>query len=572
VSAAGVRAALAALGLAVAALTVVLARSVPSPPIDYAHIVVYIGISWSFIGAGLVAWRRRPDNPLGLLLVAAGLIRFSSQIGWWASGFAALVDGLGRNFFLAVLAHVIVVFPTGRLRARRERAIVATAYALAVLGYVVPNAFDDGWEPNMLLVQANSTAVTVLGALFDSAAIAIALLLATIVIGRWRMGSRPARRALAPLLWTAPVAAVATAAALAHDELGISFSKPVDIALGWGAVTQAAIPLALLVGLVRSRLHRSVIADLLLRLERSSDPGSVRQALAETLGDPSLELAFPLADGDVWVDERGNRVDVPKPDEARAVTTLSENGRTVAVLIYDPFLLEEAELVAGAATAARLTLANTRLQAELRAQLAEVRASRARIVDAGDNERRRLERNLHDGAQQRLLGIRLALSLARGQAGDAAQVAGLLAEAEEELQDALEELRALARGIHPALLTDEGLGAALASLARRAAVPVEVVAPPGRLPTAIEQAAYYVASEALANVAKHARASHAAVTLKTSNGTLVVEVVDDGSGGADANGAGLRGLRDRVEALDGRLELSSPLGHGTRLCVELPCA
>ena len=209
---------------------------------------------------------------------------------------------------------------------------------------------------------------------------------------------------------------------------------------------------------------------------------------------------------------------------------------------------------------------NARLQAELRTQLNEVRTSRARIVEAGDAERRRIERDLHDGAQQRLLGIRLALQLVRGRLADGgAALDGLLTEADGELVSALEDLRALARGIHPALLTDEGLDAALAALARRMPLPVELHVCNGRLPPLVEATAYFVASEALANVVKHAHATRAAIEISRANLHVAIAVTDDGVGGADANGAGLRGLRDRVEAVDGHLRVHSVPGHGTRV-------
>jgi signal transduction histidine kinase len=252
---------------------------------------------------------------------------------------------------------------------------------------------------------------------------------------------------------------------------------------------------------------------------------------------------------------------------------LEQDGKPLAALVYDPFLLEDTALVEAAGAAARLALENARLQAELRAQLVEVRASRARIVEAGDAERRRLERDLHDGAQQRLLAIRLALRLARGRGGgeDGADV--LLAEAESELMETLEELRDLARGIHPAILTDAGLAPALETLARRTALPVELTSLPNRrLPRPVEAAAYFLASEALANITKHAGATCVSIDVVERVGRLEIDIADDGVGGADpAGGSGLLGLRDRVEALGGTLGIESPPGRGTRLHAELPC-
>jgi signal transduction histidine kinase len=337
------------------------------------------------------------------------------------------------------------------------------------------------------------------------------------------------------------------------------------------AVAFAAVPLAFLAGLLRTRLHRSAVAELVVELGSLPRPSQVRDAIARTLGDPSLELAFWLPEEERYVDPDGNEL-VPEAERGRAVTVLEHDGKRLAALVHDPSLLDDPELVQAVGAAASLALENARLQAELRAQLAEVRASRARMVEAGDAERRRVERDLHDGAQQRLLGIRLALQLARGRLADGgASVDELLAEADAEVVDALAELRALARGIHPAILTEEGLPAALAALARRTPVPVELTVCPERLPEPVEATVYFVASEALANVAKHAHASRVAIDVTRANGRVAIEVADDGVGSADPHGAGLRGLRDRVEALDGRLHVEAPPSGGTRVRATIPC-
>ena len=337
-------------------------------------------------------------------------------------------------------------------------------------------------------------------------------------------------------------------------------------------VAGGIVPLAFLAGLLRTRLHRSAVAELVVELGSLPPPAQVRDAIARTLGDESLELAFWLPAEERYVDPDGNALD-PESRPGRAVTVLEPGGKRLAALVHDPSLLDDPELVEAVGAAASLALENSRLQAELRAQLAEVRASRARIVEAGDAERRRLERDLHDGAQQRLLGIRLALQLARGRLADGdAAVDELLAEADAEVVDALDELRALARGIHPAILTEEGLAPALAALARRTPFPVELTVHTERLPVAVEATAYFVAAEALANVAKHANATRATVEITRANGRVAIDVADDGAGGADAGGAGLRGLRDRVEALDGRLHVESPAGEGTRVTAAIPCA
>jgi signal transduction histidine kinase len=300
----------------------------------------------------------------------------------------------------------------------------------------------------------------------------------------------------------------------------------------------------------------------------------VRDALARTLGDASLEVALWLPERSLYVDGTGQPLELPTPDSGRAVTVLGPAEARVAALVHDPALLERRALLEAAGAAARLALENERLQAALRGQLEEVRASRARIVQAGDDERRRLERNLHDGAQQRLLGLGLALQLARAQLGSTADGAAmLLSEAEDELRAALDELRELARGIHPAILIDQGFAAAVRSLAERSPVPVTIAGvPEKRFGDAVEVAAYFLVSESLANVAKYAHASTVRISITRRNGHAVVDIEDNGAGGADpTRGSGLRGLSDRVEALGGVIDVESPTGEGTRIHAEIPC-
>jgi signal transduction histidine kinase len=313
------------------------------------------------------------------------------------------------------------------------------------------------------------------------------------------------------------------------------------------------------------------VADLLPALERTP-PGEIRDALARTLHDPSLEVALWLPGLKAYGDAEGHPVEL---DLTRAVTELRDGDEPLAAIVHDPALLDEPKLVAAAGSAARLALRNARLQADLRVQLAKVRESRARIVAAGDEVRRQVERNIHDGAQQRLVSLALELRLAerRLQAGDRGDVDSVLSSAVDELQGAVTELRELAHGVHPAVLTDEGLTAALRLLAARSTVPVTIAATPDRrLPPEIEAAAYYVAAEALTNASKHAGASRVTISAERHNGTLVVEVADDGCGGADPSGAGLRGLADRVEAHGGRLHVESRAGQGTHVVGEIPCA
>jgi len=530
-----------------------------------------------WIATGLVAWQRRPGNRVGLLMVAAGLADLSGLLYWDSSVPYVFFTAL-TSLQIAIFVHLFLAFPSGRLATRAERRLVVFVYVAWLVLAPIGQLFRDSRKepdncprcPTNPLQVVHSDLVT--GA-FQTAldVLVFGVLAATVVllVLKVRRASPATRRAVGPVLVISAIAVLSIIAGGVMDATGGDME---DTILGEVAgLAFLAIPIAFLVGLLRIRLERSRVADLVVELGSASRPEEVRDAISRALADPSLELGFSLPDEERYVDSGGDAVDVTVRD-GRAVTVLEHDDRRVAALVHDPGLRDEPELLDSVGAAASLALENARLQAELRAQLAEVRASRVRIVEAGDAERRRLERDLHDGAQQRLLGIRLALQIARGRVGDDPAVEELLAEADAEVVGALDDLRTLARGIHPPILSDEGLGPALAALSRRAPVPVQLDVTPERLPERVEATAYFVASEALTNVAKHAHASRATISVSRTNGRVDVEVADDGVGGADAHGAGLRGLRDRVEALDGRLAVESVAEGGTRVTAAIPCA
>ena len=311
----------------------------------------------------------------------------------------------------------------------------------------------------------------------------------------------------------------------------------------------------------------------MVELQANPSPASLPDALGRALNDPSVRLAYWLPQFGSWADENGRAVRLPTADDDRVATLIEHDGQPTAALIHDPALSDERELLDGVSAAAAIALENGRLHAELQAGLDEVKGSRERVIEAEQKERKRLERNLHDGAQQRLIALRLELARL-GTHLDDPESRARIDGAREELTISLEELRDVARGLHPAVLSGHGLKVALESLAAGSTVPVRLtVSVDGRLDESLEVAAFYVVSEGLANVGKHARAAGATVNVGRSNGQLVVEVVDDGVGGADLDrGSGIRGLADRVEALGGRLRVWTPQGGGTRVRAELPCA
>jgi signal transduction histidine kinase len=344
---------------------------------------------------------------------------------------------------------------------------------------------------------------------------------------------------------------------------------PAGVVLCLLAVPAAVVATALLDQL--AVVHRGAARRLLS--SRASASGAVREALAESIGDRTLSLAFWVPERKAFVDEHGHPVSLPEPGSGRAWTAVEDDGQRVAAIVHDAELDARPELVRAAAAGSVMALDNERLKAELRARVEDLRASRARIVEASMDARRRLERDLHDGAQQHLVALSLELQLIRSRIEDEATKA-LVDHSLDSLAHALEELRELARGIHPAILTDRGLGHALTALADRAAIPVDCrVEFEERPAPAVEAAAYFVVAEALTNVVKYADAAWARVRVRRHLECIEVEISDDGVGGANpAAGSGLRGLEDRVAALDGMLTVDSPGGRGTRVVARFPAA
>jgi signal transduction histidine kinase len=428
---------------------------------------------------------------------------------------------------------------------------------------------------NVLLISSKfETAVDVVGLAVNLIGLLLVAFTLVSLIQRWRRASAPERRLYAPLYWSGVVLMVTLIATLVLQSTSKS-GEGEGVIITISLIPLAVMPYLFLASFVRARIFQTgAVGDLIARLGEAPRPGELRHALAEALGDPSVELVYWLPEDERFVDARGAPFELPADSSDRAVTKVERDGDCIAAIVYDATLRDARSHVRAVGAAAALALQNERLDAELRAKVGELRASRERMLRIGLEERRRLERDLHDGAQQRLVSMALNLRLARAKLrrnpDDAEQ---LLSGASDELEAALGELRELARGIHPAVLSDRGLDTALETLAHRAPVPVELNSLPGeRFPEAIELAAYFVVSEALTNVAKYAQASHAVVGLERHNGRLVVQVSDDGVGGADPEqGTGLRGLADRLAVIEGRLEVESEKGRGTTITARIPC-
>jgi signal transduction histidine kinase len=493
------------------------------------------------LGCGLIAWTRRPESRVGLLLTLAGLAWF---LGTFAGSGSAGYADLGALFLTlhrGPLVQALLSYPSGRLEHWPERAAVAFAYLVSVIT-------DLGETPE--------------------AAIALAVVVLAVGVQRFLRTAGPQRRASG----TAAVGSAAFAAVLVVSGLArfAGSSASVDRGVLWAyEVVVTVIAIRLTVDLVLGGWVRATVTGLVVDLGEAEAAGTLRDRLANALGDSSLVLGYWLTDRGIYVDDRGQEVELPDEGDLRRVTIVRDRGEPAAALVHDAGVLADPELVESVAAAARIAVANARLQAEVRRQVEELDASRRRVVEIGDAERRRLERELHEGAERRLSELESLLHEAsRGAKG---RFVTLLAETQAKLERTRSELREFARGIHPRVLTEGGLSVALRELAERAAVPVELRVNDARYPALLEAAAYFICSEALANVDKHAGALRAAVEVSTRDHTLVVVVSDDGRGGASVErGSGLRGLADRVETLGGRLKVTSRPGAGTRLVAELP--
>jgi signal transduction histidine kinase len=533
-------------------------------------------IGGAFIGTGLFAWSRRPENRFGALMVALGF-------AYCLSGLIVSTDAwpfIGGLVLIALpyalLFHILLAFPSGRLATPGVRALALASYLVATLGWWACLVIEDtgrlGLPANPLLIADEPGLFSALARIRLGLVIVLIALLGLVLARRFAAAPRSQRRALSAVYLSGGLVLGLYAVWAALGVLVVAPELQEDLERA-RVIALATVPFAFVGGLLRSRVAgAAAVTGLVARLGGGDPrPDALRDALAAALGDRSLALAYRLREREGWVDASGAPFTPPPAGSGRAATPVERDGRPVALLVHDAE--EDAELVAAVGGAAALALENARLDAELRANVVELRASRARIVESADAARRRIERDLHDGAQQQLVAVALALRTARRRLDRDPGTAGeLLDAAADDLDAAIGALRDLARGIHPAVLSDRGLASALAALAQRAPLPVELDGcPDGRLPEPVEAAAYFVVAESITNVVRYAQATHARVAVTRGDGGLAVEVEDDGIGGADpGQGSGLRGLADRVAALDGRLEVRSDAGRGTTVRATIP--
>ena len=575
---------LAGVGVAVFATATTLVGIASNAPADF--LILDLATGSSFLIAGLAAARLRPGSPAGPALLVSAVLWF---VGSYGPSGQPIVSQLGFAFerwYDVVLAALLLALSSGAQRVDpRGVGLLVGAFALRSAGrlFLVDPVRTYGCAectPNPFAVSTDPAVFEAVEIAANTAIAVLAAVVGVIVVVRLLRAGPVLRRVRWPIL-IAGVLAMAAATfdaaeyawSTATGTLLLEFGDPFDFVFDWSLfLARVLVPLAILVATLRLRAAPGPLGPFAAGLERSS--GTTQEALRVALGDSSLQLLRRGSDG-TWRSEGGHAGDLPADGDGRAVTLVGPADRPLAAVVHDAALGDQPELVQAVIRVLRLALENERLEAELREQLREVTESRARIVTAAEDERRRLERDLHDGAQQRLIGVTLALQQARGTAETVGAPDGLrrhLDAAADETNEAIRELRELARGIHPAILADEGLPAAVAALARRAGIPVDIrVDITGRLPSLVESTAYFTVAEALTNTQRHARATRASVRLAHVDGALQVEVGDDGQGGAEPDrGSGLRGLADRVQAVGGRLDIDSDGRTGTRVRATIP--
>ena len=539
---------------------------------DWYGALVYIVPGSSFVLAGLIAWSLRPRNRVGLLMIGVGVgllagdASLQHSVGKVSPAAEVLLDFVSP-LWAVVLIHLLLAFPGGRLVSRLDRVVVRSYYAVVPLAALL--AVIAGYP---VLGQISQPVFDLKVPAAGSIYLACLVIGSALVIRRWFLGGHARRRSMSPVFWPmVPITVfflLSTVAVLGGSVTVLAAVFPLLL---------VALPVGCLIGLLRTELDMSSVGGLVVRLSGGLAPEQLQPALAQALHDPSLEVAYWLPAQEWFADLEGRRIELPTADAERAVSVLGDPTSPVAALVYDSSLVDEGQLVDTAAAAVHMALQNARLQVQLRAQLEEVRQSRARLVEAADSERQRVERDLHDGAQQQLVTLLLSLQDTKTEAMRHSdfETATLVDANIAELRQALDELRELARGIHPTILTQAGLVPAIRSLTERCPIPVEITGDLGdaRLAPPLEAALYFVVSEAITNAVKYSKGRRMCVSLDRSSGLAIVEVSDDGVGGADLSvGSGLRGLTDRVAAVGGRLVVKSARTGGTTIHAEVPCA
>ncbi|HVX09138.1 sensor histidine kinase [Humibacter sp.] len=524
-----------------------------------------------YLAAGLLAWYRRPSNRLGPLILAAGGSVFLSGIGTTLPPLVPIA-AVAATLPLALVVHLLHAFPSGRIRGRVSRTTVAAAYVTALLLQAPAYLFDPTGPAPQLSVADVPWGVAAGSAVQGIAGVAIMITTAVVLAHRLLVAHRDQRRVLVPLYGYGIVTVLFLP--LSTHLLAPAFGLPSAIVGGLQLFAVTLVPIAIALGMLRGGFARTgELEELGTWLGASgAERPALTAALTSTLGDPSLEVWFWMPQRETYVDVQGDPVAEPSASARRGIEVVELDGRRIGAIVYDANIVGEAELVRTAGRVLAIALDRERLTAELMASRRALQFSRERLVGAADSERRRIAQDLHDSLQMQLVLLALeAQQLAKG-----ADPSGAMAERATELRKGIDaaaaELRQIVHAVMPAALVERGLAAAVQDLADRMPIPTFVELESRTLPPAVESTAYFVVAEALTNAVKHSEATRISVRLAHRNDVLHVGVRDDGVGGALLNrGAGLRGIADRVDVLEGSITIESPPGGGTDIHAEVPC-
>jgi len=534
-------------------------------------------LSLALIAAGILLFEEPVQQGAAIMLIAAAALLTAGWLDRWHVGPLPLISVPASPLGIVLAGWAMFRYPHLPSEVRRDRRffiIMVIWFVLGELIFIVVsrpawNGFPAAaWWPTLYPDRPLFTAVSQIVLL---GGVAFAVVYMGLWLRRWRNSHGIVRRLVTPIAIASSVVCAATIVELIATAMPVS-SAELERIYTIEAYLQLGVPLAFVVSVMRRRFARTRIVGLLLHLQGPAPLSSVTSALRSVFEDPYLEVISKTAALQPAADAAGREAEPPGSwGDRRPLPIRTSSGEQLAVVLADPSLSPNDDLVQAALTASSFALENAQLDQALRAQLQEVRESRRRLIDAGVAERRRLERDLHDGIQQRLLGLKIMLAATEADIEDSATRAAV-SRIRAEFGSIIDELRGLAHGIHPAVLSQVGLAQAVQSLADRYTMPVQVNLPSGRLPESAELTAYFVIAESITNAIKHGDASEITVTGALTDGSLRIEIADDGKGGASINaGTGIRGLIDRVRGVGGDLILESPVGHGTRIEVKIPC-
>lgn len=528
-----------------------------------------------YLLAGLLAWYHRPSNPMGALILLAGGAVFLGGAGNTEIPLFTVIGTIGASLPLAVLVHLLLAFPSGKLRGRLARFTVAAAYVTALV-LQMPSYLWSADSPQPLsladaagLAEAGDVVQSMVGG-------AVLVLTAALLAHRLTQATGRERRVLVPLYG---YGIVAIAVLLFSTRVMPAF-------LGWTPESVGFLQLAVFVGVpvafvlavLRGGVARTgELEELGAWLGSAGDEkAAIASALGRTLGDPSIDVWF-------WVPSRSKFIDVDgvdladhSPDDHRGMEVVELDGRLIGAISYDRALMPDPELARTASRVVAIALDRERLTAELRSSRRALQLSRERLVEAADLERRRIAQDLHDGLQVKLVLLALEAQQMAGAAGPEAgdRVAARATDLRRGIDDAATELRGLVHSVMPAPLIQRGLSAAAEDLVDRMPIPtsLRLGVVDGECSPVVESVAYFIVAEALANAVKYSAAQKIVVSLERREESLYIEVSDDGRGGARAyGGSGLLGMSERVDVLGGTLDVVSEPGQGTQITVEVPC-